>query len=358
MLYAIIPAGGSGTRLWPLSRSSHPKHLLNLTGEGSLIQITVNRIKPLIPPERILIVTEQSHAAALHQQLPEIPAHNIIVEPARRDTAAVIGLGLLHARKRDPEAVVAALHADHIIHNEKHFRTILAAAATFAEQSDNIVTIGIQPTCPHTGFGYIKSGDQSTSSDGITAFKVEQFTEKPDLPTAKAFITTGTYFWNAGMFIAKASILAQAYQKYLPEHYQMLEQIGATIDTDRETQTLASLYPSLAKIPIDTGIMEKATNILVIPADIGWSDIGSWAVVKEVIPPNQGANLVLGEHLGIDTSGCIIYSQGSRLIATIGLRNMAIIDSGDAILICPLERAQQVKSMTGLLKDQLKDTYL
>jgi len=351
-MYAIIPAGGSGSRLWPLSRSKFPKHLLDLTGDGSMIQQTISRIQPLIDPEQILVITEQGHAAQLQDQLPELPPANIIIETDRRDTAPVIGLGTFVALKRDPDAIVASLHADHVIAKTDEFLKILIAAEQVATTHDVVVTLGIHPTHPATGYGYIASGAEFAHHEDTEVFYVQGFTEKPNLPTAQAFLASGNYFWNAGMFIAKASVLLKAYEKYAPETYAGLAKIAEHIGTEKEGKALQDIYSTLPKTPIDTAIMEKIDNIVVIPADIGWSDIGSWQTVKEILPPNQSSNLVKGEHIGLETSDSLIYSHADRLIATIGLDKMIVIDTDDVTLVCPLDRAEDLKKLVNKIRKE------
>lgn len=348
-MFVIIPAGGSGSRLWPLSRGAYPKQLLNLTGSATMIQETVTRLVGTVPMERILILTEQSHADELRAQVPEIPADNFIIEPTRRDTAAVIGLGLTHVLKRDPSAVVAALHADHFITKPAAFIKALRAAEDFAKRHAVIVTMGIHPTAPATCYGYIASGEEFDRSGQTTGFHVRHFTEKPDLPTAEAFLATGRYFWNAGMFIALATTLQAAYEQHAPELWAGLQTIGKQIGTPSEQTTLSRIYPDLPKFPIDIAIMEKSDNMVMIPADIGWSDIGSWDMLKNVLSESPD-NLTLGEHIEIDTDNSLIYSQGKRLVATIGLKDMIVVDSDDALLICPIDQAERVKELVNRLK--------
>ncbi|OIP95207.1 hypothetical protein AUK40_06225 [Candidatus Wirthbacteria bacterium CG2_30_54_11] len=357
-MYAIIPAGGSGSRLWPVSRSHFPKHLLNLTGHGSMIQETVKRILSLIPLEHIFVVTAQSHTDQIAEQLPALPPANIITEPDRRDTAPVIGLGACYVRARDSKAILASLHADHVIQKGKEFIKLLKVAETIASRHDVIVTLGIQPTHPATGYGYISSGDSFACIHDQEIFKVKAFTEKPNLPTAHAFLAAGNYFWNAGIFIARAEVLLEAYRLHAPKLYEPLMRIAAAIGTRDEQSTIRALYPTLPKEPIDTAIMEKAHNIVVIPSDIGWDDIGSWKTVKTILPANKGSNFVFGQHEGVDTENSLIYSSSDRLIATIGLQNMIVIDTEDATLICPMDRAEEVKQLVDKLKKDKRDSYL
>ncbi len=357
-MYAIIPAGGSGSRLWPLSRSTFPKHLLNLTGHASMIQETIERVSSLIPLDHIYVVTAQSHTDQIAEQLPALPAANIITEPDRRDTAPVIGLGACFVRSRDPKAVMASLHADHIITKGKEFIKLLKIAETIALRHDVIVTLGIQPSGPATGYGYIASGEGFSHVHDQEVFKVKGFIEKPNLPTAHAFLAAGNYFWNAGIFIARAEVLLEAYRVHAPRLYEPLMSIADTIGTPEEQATIKAVYPTLPKEPIDTAIMEKADNIVVIPADIGWDDIGSWKTVKTILPENKDSNFVFGQHVGVDTSNSMIFSSSDRLIATIGLQDMIVIDTDDATLICPMDRAEEVKQLVEKLKKDKRDSYL
>lgn len=349
-MYVLIPAGGSGTRLWPSSRSNHPKQLLNLTGRATMIQETLRRIDKFVPAEQILVITEKSHAGEIQAQIPEVPAQNFLIEPARRDTAAVVGLGAMQVFKRDPNAVVAALHADHLIAKPKAFLKVLRQAEKIALEQDVIVTIGIHPTHPATCYGYIGLGEELSQRGTGEVFRVKKFTEKPNLPLAQAFLATGEYFWNAGMFIARASVILDAYRKHAPKLYAGLEKIAESIGTKQEEAVLEEVYNKLPKEPVDTAIMEKTDNIVVIPADIGWSDIGSWNMLKEVLPNDASGNLALGDHIGIDTANTVVYAQEGRLVATIGVKDMIVIDAGDALLVCPLDQAEKVKKMVDKLK--------
>ncbi|HNT30067.1 MAG TPA: sugar phosphate nucleotidyltransferase, partial [bacterium] len=283
---------------------------------------------------------------------------NIVIEPARRDTAPVIGLGAFHVYHRDPKAILASLHSDHVILQNETFLKLLKVAEDIAAKHDVIVTLGISPDHPATGYGYIASGKEFCKINGVEVFRVQNFTEKPNLPTAKAFLSAGNYFWNAGMFIARAEVLLAAYKQHTPQTYQFLSTIAAAIGTDREQATLEKIYPTIPKEPIDTAIMEKLNNIVVIPADIGWSDIGSWKAVKEILPKNAETNFVFGQHVGIDTENSLVYSSGSRLIATIGLKDMVIVESEDAILICPVSAAEKVKELVSMIKAEKRDSYL
>ncbi len=353
-MFVLIPAGGSGSRLWPLSRSHFPKHLLDLTGQGSMIQVTIDRIRDIVPFDQIYVITEASHADAIRKQLPQIPSPNFIVEPARRETAAVIGLGTHFVHHHDPKAVVASLHADHIITKAKAFREILQAAEQVATAQDVIVTIGIHPTSPATCYGYIASGKNIFEVGSTAVFKVDRFTEKPNLPTAQAFLAAGNYFWNAGMFIARTEVLLRAYRQFVPQLADKLDELAKYIGTPQEKEMIQKLYVELPKEPIDTAIMEKADNIVVIPADIGWSDIGRWDSLKQVLPNDSQGNLIKGDHIGIDTRDSLIYSYGGRTIGTIGLQNMIIVDNGDAILVCPMDKAELVKKLLKKVEEEKK----
>ena len=357
-MYIVIPAGGTGTRLWPLSRSHFPKHLLNLSGRGTMIQDTVKRLSSLALPEQIIMLTEKSHAKQLQQQLPDIPAENYLIEPTRRDTAPVIGLGALHVQARDEQAVMASLHADHMIAREDKFIKILQQAEKVALQEDVIVVLGITPSYASTGFGYIRAGVQQDSTGDQPVFKVDNFLEKPAQKEAEAFLQAGNYYWNAGMFIVRPQVLLQAYEQYAPDIYNGLQTIKQAIGTPEQEQVLQEVYPQLPKQPIDLAIMEKADNIVMIPADIGWSDIGCFQDLKDILPPNYDSNLVLGQYVGLDTKDSFIYSAGAKLVTTIGLDKMIVVNTDDVVLVCPLERAQDIRELVEKLKEEQRDKYL
>jgi mannose-1-phosphate guanylyltransferase len=347
--YVSILAGGSGTRLWPLSRSHRPKQLLSLVGDRSLIQATVDRVAPLVPPERILVVTEASHADDLRAQLPELPAENILVEPARRGTAAAVGLGAVTIAQRDPQATMASLHSDSAVLDPEGFRRSLSAAFAVAEAGDWLVTLGIRPTTPHTGMGYIEVGEPLGTYEGLPAHQAVRFVEKPDRARAEQFIAQG-YVWNPGMFIWRVEVILDQFARLLPEIHGPLHEIQAAIGTARAADVLQTVYPGIRTETIDFGIMERAARIATIPSSFGWSDVGSWSEILAIAPHDDDQNVVRGDHLGIDTRRTLVFGS-AKPVFTLGVEDLVIVDLPDALLVCSRERAEELK----LLVDRLHD---
>jgi len=355
-LYAVILAGGGGTRLWPLSRLQQPKHLLSLGSKGSMLAQTCARVKPLIPDNCLLPVTVADHAQAVRQEIPDIPPQNIIVEPVGRGTGPCVGLMALLIRKRDPDAVMISLHADHVIEDEVRFLSVLRAAVRAAE-AEHLVTLGIVPTGPETGYGYIQRGDLLSQVEGHDVYRVERFTEKPDLETARSFVHSHEYFWNSGIFVWKVSVILAEIRRLLPELYAQLMEIEPALGTPQQTQAIERVWSTVRSVSIDVGVMEQANDVVMIPADIGWSDVGSWNSVASLLPADADGNVLQGECVMVDCQDTLIHSS-SRLVAALGLRGVVIIDTGDAVLVCPKERAQDVKKIVEQLKRDGKEEYL
>jgi mannose-1-phosphate guanylyltransferase len=355
--YALIMAGGSGTRLWPLSRQNQPKQAVELIDNRTMFQHAVDRLDTLLPPERVLVVTAREYVEVLAAQTPELPGENFIVEPMARGTAGAIGLAAVHLNRRDPEAVMAVLTADHYIRDVDKFRRALSAAAQVAREG-HIVTLGIEPSFPATGFGYIRRCERVEEEDGFDVYEVEAFVEKPDVTRAMEFLAAGLYSWNSGMFIWQISRIMAEFSRQMPDVYAQLQTIGAALGTPRQPEVVDEVWPQVRKETIDYGIMEGADDVVVIPVDIGWTDIGDWAAIYQLHQPDEAGNVVVGAgHVGVDTSMSFIRS-GKKLIATIGLEDVIIIDTDDAILICVRERAQDVKLIVERLKKDGRTEYL
>jgi mannose-1-phosphate guanylyltransferase len=344
-LYAVILAGGSGTRLWPRSRTEHPKQLLDLVSERTMLQETYDRIAPLVPARNVLVITSWRYVDDVRAQLPYLGEEQIISEPEARGTAPPVALAALLLRERDPDAITFVLPADHAIQDAATFRKALVGAAELAKD-DFLVTLGILPTSPETGYGYIEAGDALPAANGMEARRVRRFTEKPNLETAQEFIASGRYFWNSGIFIWRGARILKEFGAHLPDMLAGLEKILAGRS---DVPVLSSSWLDLPNTTIDYGIMEKAREVAVIPLDAGWSDVGSWASLFELMPRDGANNAVHGAHIGVETRGSLIYSN-RRLVATIGLEDMIVIDTGDALLICPKDRAQDVKKIVDELK--------
>jgi mannose-1-phosphate guanylyltransferase len=332
--YVVILAGGEGTRLWPLSRSRRPKQLLQLNGERSLIQQTVDRLLPLVPPERVLIVTEQSHADALHAQLPRLPQSSIIVEPTRRGTATALLLAALHVREREPSATWCSVHSDAFITDDDEFRRTVAAALEAAASGEYLVTTGVRPRGPETSYGYIQIGPLLGTVQGFPFHRVARFVEKPNLATAEQYVASGEYLWNPGVFVWRNDTLLQAFAQLLPESYSALTSVPlARVD---------EVYQQAKRETIDVGIMERAPNVATIPADYGWSDIGSWAELWALADRDTEGNAVRGNVLLADSRGNLVHAEG-RAVALVGVDDLVVIETPDAVFVCKRERAQDVK---------------
>jgi mannose-1-phosphate guanylyltransferase len=334
--HVAILAGGEGTRLWPLSRSRRPKQLLQLNGDRTLIQHTVDRLRPLVDPERILIITELSHAADLRAQLPELPDSSIIVEPTRRGTAAALLLAALHIEARAPGATWASLHSDALITDDDEFRRTLAAAIEAAAAGDHLVTTGIEPRFAATGFGYIQRGEEIGKVRGFPLCRVVRFVEKPDLATAQAYVSSGDYLWNPGVFVWKNSTLIDAFR----EHQATIHATLTSVPLDQIDQ----VYPNAPRATIDVGIMEPARNVATIPAHFGWNDIGSWAELWELSPRDADGNAAqgAGRVITADSTGNMVFAEG-RTVSLVGVDDLIVVETADAIFVCPRERAQDVK---------------
>lgn len=359
--YIIILAGGGGTRLWPKSRVRKPKQFLKIGTKQTLLGETFKRVKDLVPVENILIVTSEDHATETQNQLPGLPPENILAEPVPRGTAAAIGLALINIHKRNPDAIVVSLASDHLIKKSKEFQAVLTAAFAAAERGDYLVVIGIPPTRPDTGLGYIHVAKKLFEENKKAVFSVESFTEKPDFATAQAFLATKEYFWNASYFAASCKTFLASFKEYLPSYFRGLKEVEIEMGKETEKEVTRRIWESLEDVAIDYGIMEKAKNLVMIPGDFGWSDIGNWAIIHEMSEPALEGNVIIGDeegkHIALDTKGCLIHSNG-RLIATIGLKDLVIVDTLDAILICPKDKVQEVKKIVEILKKEKRHEYL
>jgi len=348
-LYALIMAGGGGTRLWPLSRSAHPKQMLKLFGERTMFQLSVDRLLPLLPAERIFVVTAAEQVEPLAAQYPELPHENFIVEPMGRGTASCIGLAAMVLHHHDPGAVMAVLTADHFIGRTAVFRDVLRAAQQAAEQG-YLVTLGIAPRFASTGYGYIRRGELLGQVNGFDYYRVERFTEKPDAPTAETFVQEGVYAWNSGMFIWRAARILEEMRRCMPDLSATLDALRAVWGTPAYAETLARLWPALRKETIDYGVMEKAAQVAVIPVDLEWSDIGAWASVMELHPHDAAGNVLLGDVINIDGADTMVFSQGERLIVTIGVEDLIVVDTPDTVMIARRDQSERVREVVEQLK--------
>ena len=338
--YAVIMAGGSGTRFWPLSRRKRPKQLLELYGRGTLLEQTVARIADVIPPERTYIFTSEVLRDAIARSLPKIPRRQIVAEPARRNTAPAIGLAAHEILRRDSDGVMAVLPSDHVIRKPGAFRQVLKAGCRFAATEGRSVIVGLKPTRPETGYGYVRVGLIVKRQDAQDVFEVLEFTEKPAEETAARYIASGNYLWNGGMFIWRASTVIRNLERFQPRMAKGLAAI-ARAGGVRSSEALRRLYPRLEKISVDYALMEKVPSVFAVAADIGWSDVGSWAVAYELNPKDRDRNVRPRRSLCFNAQGNIIVSP-KKFVAAVGVQNLAIIDTEDALLVCALDRSQDV----------------
>ena len=356
--YAVILAGGGGTRLWPMSRANFPKQMLPLVEEHSMFKVSVERLAPLFTPEQIYVVTGRKFVEAMRADAPSIPAENFLVEPSARNTAPAAALAAAVIYKRDPQATIVLLTADHHIADKDKFRGVLTAANKLA-QDDYIVTLGISPSLPSTGFGYIRRGDPLREIDGFSGYHSLGFTEKPDAATAIRFITSGDYSWNSGMFIWRADRALREFEQYQPEIYHAMESLQASVGTPDYEAKLNEVWEQVPKVAIDTAVMEKTERMAVIPVDIGWSDVGSWEALFDVLDLDTDGNCFKGSapsRLVIDTKNTLIYSD--KLTVTIGVEDLVVVDTPDALMICKKERTQDVKKVVDMLREMKHETYL
>lgn len=356
-LYAVVMAGGGGTRLWPMSRKQHPKQTLSLTGARTLFQVAVDRLLPLITLEHIFVVTTADQVDSLVAQYPQIPRSNFIIEPQGRGTASCIGLSALILEEMDPEATMIVVTADHYIADEDTFRDSLRAAREIANEG-YLVTMGIEPTYPSTGYGYIEQGEYLGEIGDFEYFRVVKFTEKPDAKAAQRFLDAGNYAWNSGMFIWQVDRILDEIRRQMPELNGVLETLGGVESPEDFEGALSQLWPALPKQTIDYGVMENAELVAVIPSDIGWSDIGTWASVKGLYSADEDGNVMLGDSLDLDSENTMVLADGERLITTIGLEDVIVIDTPDALLITRSDQSQRVKEIVQQLKDQERDDVL
>lgn len=359
---AVLLAGGRGTRFWPRSRTRTPKQLLNITGPETMIRQTADRLHPLFEPQNIWVVTNDEQTSAIRRELPQISKAHILAEPLGRNTAAAIGLAAIHLAKEHGDALMAVLPADHHIAQPAKYRKIVAAALALAAEPGNLVVMGIPPNRPETGYGYIERGPAAARPRGVPAYTVRRFTEKPALAIAKKYFASRRYFWNAGMFFWRVSTFLDYMKQFLPSTHAALSELASSIGTRRYASELRRVYPHLENISVDYAIMEPATTskgkkgaaatkVFVLPADIGWSDIGSWAAVHELLAASPHENVSATEHFALDANGNYFWSP-NKLVAAIGVHGLVLVDTPDAILLCPRERAQDVGKIVKWLEDR------
>ncbi|MQL53478.1 NTP transferase domain-containing protein [Desulfofundulus thermobenzoicus] len=407
VFFAVIMAGGTGQRFWPLSRRDRPKQFLSLVGERTMLQLTFDRLAGLVPPERVLVITGAGYVDTVREQLPELPPENIVAEPCGRDTAAAVGLGALHVLRKDPRGVMAVLPADHYIAHVRRFQQVLQAGVSLAADGRWLVTMGITPTRPDTGYGYICQGELLAEGPEVPVYRVEKFLEKPALDRARQFLAEGRYLWNSGMFIWRADLIYRLIDENLPSLAAGLAEIGRAMGinapgrdgepaaageegspafpetpppadnraagnrtgaitgskgsgvktvqeagaaVDFYNKVISRVYPELPKVSIDYGVMEKAANVLVLPGDFGWDDVGSWPALERCREAEENGNIIEARGVFLETRNSIIHAPG-RLVATLGVEDLVVVDDGECLLVCHKDRAQELKRLTAALQE-------
>ena len=354
---ALIMAGGRGERFWPKSRMRMPKQFLSLADpDRTMIQSTVERILPLADAEDILVATNLNYKDLVRTQIPALPEANILCEPLARNTAPCIGWGAVTVRKRYGDALMMVLPSDHLVQQPALFRRTMRNALRIAEETDALVTLGISPSVPDTGYGYIQYDTEEGTGSG-NAFRVKQFVEKPDLKTARQYLASGEYLWNSGMFIWKASAVLREIRENLPELYAQLEVIEKALGTDREAEVLSGVFGEISPISIDYGVMEKAKHVYVLPSSFGWDDVGSWLAVGRINPGNDMGNVIRGDVVAVNSSRCIVEGTG-RTIAMVGLEDTIIVDTEDALLVCAKDSAGEIRKVLEALRKDNREELL
>jgi len=322
-----------------------------------MLQETVRRLEPLVPRENLYVIANRAHESVVREQLEWLPSGNYIGEPIGKNTAPAVGVAATVIARRDPDGVILVTPADHVIEKEKHFRRLLEVAEQVASEGPNVVTIGIKPTCPHTGYGYIQMAETKRDFDDVEVHNALSFKEKPDLRTAEDYVSSWHYVWNSGMFIWSAKTILELFRDHAPDIYKLLIRYDGAIGTKDEVKVFDEIYEAFPSISVDYAILEHAPSIHVIPASIGWNDVGSWASLQEIMECDEEDNAIVGNHVGYDTHNCLIHSK-ERLVATVGLDNMIVVDSGDVVLVMPSGRSQDVKELLEELKKQGRGKHL
>jgi len=355
--YCLIMAGGSGTRFWPRSRVKKPKQYLSLFGSLSLLQESVERFAGFIPRESIFIVSAKSQKELLKEQTPSLPNRNLIYEPVGKNTLPAIGLAALFIAQKDPGGIMIVSPSDHLIQNDELFRKTIESAAFIAQEKDGIVTIGITPIYPATGYGYVQVAEEVRIGQTIKSFEVNQFVEKPNSEIAKGYLQSGGFFWNSGIFVFKVSVFLEAVQKYAPELYADLIRIKDYIGTGEYEEALDRIYNEVKSISIDYGILEKAKNVFLVQGDFVWNDLGSWEEVYKYDQKDADQNAHTGEVVFLDTKNSYVYAPDS-LVAVVGLEDVIVVQEGDTILVCKRDRAEEIKQVVAEINSRKLTRYL
>ena len=357
-VHCLIMAGGSGTRFWPRSRKAKPKQFLTIFGNESLIQATISRFAGFIPEERIFIISNKEQKEVLEEQTTRLPKQNLIYEPESKNTLPAIGLASLFIAKQDPDGIMVVSPADHLTQNDTLFQETIESAAKIADEKNGIVTVGITPNAPATGYGYIEIADEINIGQTIKSFAVNRFIEKPNLETAKLYVQSGKHFWNAGIFVFKVSVFLEAVQKYAPGLYSGLLKIAESIGTESYDKVLWEIFHQVDSISVDYGIMEKADNVFLVQGDFVWNDLGSWEeVYKYDRQKDENQNAVTGEVILIDTKNSYVYAPDS-LVAVVGMDDVIVVKEGNTVLVCKRDHAEDIKSVVDQLKIRSLNQYL
>lgn len=346
---ALIMAGGSGTRFWPKSREKRPKQLLKIYGDKTMLQNTVDRLAPIVSAENMFVISTESQKDEIKRQLPSLPDRNLIIEPRGRNTAPAIGFAALCLERIDPEGVTVVLPSDHLITDDDLFIKTLKVAERVVDERDQLVTIGIEPTYPSTGYGYIQCNEKVEYIDDVSLLKVKTFAEKPNAATAKRFVDSGDFLWNSGIFVWKNKTILREIEEHLPRLFEDLMEIKPALGTPREAETVNRVYNQIKSISIDYGVMEYAKEVSVLRGSFGWNDLGSWDEVYKFLDKDSNENVLVGEHLLKDSKSCYIDAP-QKLVALVGIDNLIVVDTEDALLICPRDRAQDVKDLVEIAK--------
>lgn len=357
-IFGIIMAGGSGKRFWPLSRVGHPKQLLALSGDKSLLALTVKRLEGMMPIENILVFTSRSQVAPVYDELRPLgmERENIIGEPVGRDTAACVGYAAEVVRKRARDGVMVVLPSDHVIEPLDKFQIAMEKAVQAAKKKNRLVTIGVKPLEPATGYGYIKKKKPLRNIEG--GFSVEAFIEKPDEARAKQFVEDGNYYWNCGIFVWRATSILSELEKHMPRLYKGLEKIYSVLGAEGSDKIIENEFDRFERMSVDYGIMEKAEDVVVIEVDFNWDDVGSWRALERHFPHNEAGNVFRGDVVAMETANCTVLSQGRHLVSLIGCKDLIVVHTDDATLVIPKEDAEKVKELVGRLEEEQRDEFL
>ncbi len=358
MLHAVIMAGGSGTRFWPHSTENRPKQFLNIFGDRTMLQDTVDRIKPLVSADRVWVITNDKYVDLVQEQLPDVPANNIVGEPVGKNTAPCVAAAATLIEEKDPNGTMVVLPADHLIGKPETFLSILETARAKAREPGALVTIGINPNHPETGYGYIEfDEDTSENIEGHQVKTVKQFREKPDLDTAEEFVKSGNFLWNSGMFIWKASTILEKFKQHLPTIFDEVEKLKSSVGTDNQKEAINEFYYGCTSISIDYGIMEQSDSVFVVPGSFEWNDVGSWRAVYDLRSKDENGNVIQTDTSATaDAKNNLIQSESGKMIALVGVKNLAVVETDSAILVCDLDSSQGVKKVVNKLRkdDDLK----